>query len=164
MMRMHWRMTQDDVDDKDDNVDTSCPTDESITDCSRIHGWAKGIHSGLGCQRQILQEKCSRGTFAVLLCCHGYSFLLNLHVSLSMVTSGCRVATSRCQSDSEASVMKFVMLCLIVCVWLCLCVQLKTRNGCEYLIQYDTESIICDWHKVIQDTIKQLVTQHTPQK
>lgn len=37
------------------------------------------------------------------------------------------------------------------------CVQLKTRQGCEYLMQYDKESIISDWFKVIQDTIGQLV-------
>ncbi|XP_014845771.1 PREDICTED: rho GTPase-activating protein 12-like isoform X1 [Poecilia mexicana] len=34
--------------------------------------------------------------------------------------------------------------------------ELKTRQGCEYLIQYDTESIISDWHKVIQEAIQQL--------
>ncbi|XP_054907969.1 rho GTPase-activating protein 12 isoform X5 [Poeciliopsis prolifica] len=34
--------------------------------------------------------------------------------------------------------------------------ELKTRQGCEYLIQYDTESIISDWYKVIQETIQQL--------
>uniref|UniRef100_A0A087YIM9 Rho GTPase activating protein 27, like n=1 Tax=Poecilia formosa TaxID=48698 RepID=A0A087YIM9_POEFO len=44
--------------------------------------------------------------------------------------------------------------------------ELKTRQGCEYLIQYDTESIISDWHKVIQEAIQQLtphqlVQQHT---
>nr|XP_020477347.1 rho GTPase-activating protein 12-like isoform X2 [Monopterus albus] len=38
--------------------------------------------------------------------------------------------------------------------------ELKTRQGCEYLIQYDTESIICDWHKVIQDAIRQLEQEH----
>lgn len=36
--------------------------------------------------------------------------------------------------------------------------QLKTRQGCEYLMQYDTESVIGDWHRVIQDAIRQLVT------
>uniref|UniRef100_A0A3B5MKQ9 Uncharacterized protein n=1 Tax=Xiphophorus couchianus TaxID=32473 RepID=A0A3B5MKQ9_9TELE len=34
--------------------------------------------------------------------------------------------------------------------------ELKTRQGCEYLIQYDTESIISDWYKVIQQAIQQL--------
>uniref|UniRef100_UPI0037E9004C rho GTPase-activating protein 27-like isoform X2 n=1 Tax=Semicossyphus pulcher TaxID=241346 RepID=UPI0037E9004C len=34
--------------------------------------------------------------------------------------------------------------------------ELKTRQGCEYLMQYDTESIITDWLKVMQDTIRQL--------
>ncbi|CAF95638.1 unnamed protein product, partial [Tetraodon nigroviridis] len=34
--------------------------------------------------------------------------------------------------------------------------ELKTRQGCEYLMQYDTESIISDWLKVIQDAIRQL--------
>ncbi|XP_014869991.1 rho GTPase-activating protein 27-like isoform X5 [Poecilia latipinna] len=34
--------------------------------------------------------------------------------------------------------------------------ELKTRQGCEYLIQYDTESIISDWYKVIQEAIQQL--------
>ncbi|KAK7123088.1 hypothetical protein R3I94_020011 [Phoxinus phoxinus] len=34
--------------------------------------------------------------------------------------------------------------------------ELKSRNGVEYLIQYDTESIITDWYKVIVDTIGQL--------
>ncbi|KAL6094580.1 arhgap27 [Pungitius sinensis] len=34
--------------------------------------------------------------------------------------------------------------------------ELKSRNGVEYLIQYDTESIITDWHKVLVDTIRQL--------
>ncbi|XP_076121983.1 rho GTPase-activating protein 27 isoform X1 [Alosa pseudoharengus] len=33
--------------------------------------------------------------------------------------------------------------------------ELKTRNGSEYLIQYDTDSIITDWHKVILDAIRQ---------
>ncbi|TSV28428.1 Rho GTPase-activating protein 27 [Bagarius yarrelli] len=36
--------------------------------------------------------------------------------------------------------------------------ELKTRHGSEYLIQYDTDSIIHDWHKIIQDTIKHLST------
>ncbi|MEQ2182755.1 hypothetical protein GOODEAATRI_025478 [Goodea atripinnis] len=39
--------------------------------------------------------------------------------------------------------------------------MLKTRQGCEYLMQYDTESIISDWCKVIQDTIHHL-TPHQP--
>lgn len=34
--------------------------------------------------------------------------------------------------------------------------ELKGRNGVEFLIQYDTESIITDWHKVLVDTIRQL--------
>ncbi|KAE8282662.1 Rho GTPase-activating protein 27 [Larimichthys crocea] len=38
--------------------------------------------------------------------------------------------------------------------------QLKTRQGCEYLMQYDTESIISDWLKVMQDTIRQLEQDH----
>ncbi|KAL3986452.1 chondrolectin [Sarotherodon galilaeus] len=39
--------------------------------------------------------------------------------------------------------------------------ELKTRQGCEYLMQYDKESIISDWLKVIQDTIGQLVPDGT---
>ncbi|XP_074513234.1 rho GTPase-activating protein 27-like isoform X2 [Sebastes fasciatus] len=38
--------------------------------------------------------------------------------------------------------------------------ELRTRQGCEYLMQYDTESIICDWLKVMQDTIRQLEQDH----
>ncbi|XP_068581722.1 rho GTPase-activating protein 27 isoform X2 [Cebidichthys violaceus] len=38
--------------------------------------------------------------------------------------------------------------------------ELKTRQGCEYLMQYDTESIIGDWLKVMQDTIRQLEQDH----
>ncbi|XP_027019029.2 rho GTPase-activating protein 27 [Tachysurus fulvidraco] len=39
--------------------------------------------------------------------------------------------------------------------------ELKSRTGTEYLIQYDTESIINDWHKVITDTIRQIdLEQH----
>ncbi|XP_077406669.1 rho GTPase-activating protein 15-like isoform X2 [Vanacampus margaritifer] len=37
--------------------------------------------------------------------------------------------------------------------------ELKSRNGLEFLIQYDTESIITDWHKVLLDTIRQLEYQ-----
>ncbi|XP_042254142.1 rho GTPase-activating protein 27 isoform X1 [Thunnus maccoyii] len=37
--------------------------------------------------------------------------------------------------------------------------ELKGRNGVEFLIQYDTESIINDWHKVLMDTIRQLEYQ-----
>ncbi|KAG7227703.1 hypothetical protein INR49_029465 [Caranx melampygus] len=33
------------------------------------------------------------------------------------------------------------------------------ENGVEFLIQYDTESIIHDWHKVLVDTIRQLEYQ-----
>ncbi|XP_062387597.1 rho GTPase-activating protein 12 isoform X2 [Sardina pilchardus] len=42
--------------------------------------------------------------------------------------------------------------------------ELKTRNGSEYLIQYDTESIITDWHKVILDAIKQLEQDHVSEE
>ncbi|XP_060946897.1 rho GTPase-activating protein 27 isoform X1 [Limanda limanda] len=35
-------------------------------------------------------------------------------------------------------------------------VELKTRQGCEFLMQYDTESIISDWLKVIQEAVRQL--------
>ncbi|XP_062872129.1 rho GTPase-activating protein 27 isoform X2 [Trichomycterus rosablanca] len=38
--------------------------------------------------------------------------------------------------------------------------ELKTRHGSEYLIQYDTDAIIYDWHKIIQDTIKHLDHDH----
>ncbi|XP_017566079.1 rho GTPase-activating protein 12 isoform X2 [Pygocentrus nattereri] len=39
--------------------------------------------------------------------------------------------------------------------------ELKSRAGAEFLLQYDTESIITDWHKVITDTIRQLdLEQH----
>ncbi|CAK6956856.1 rho GTPase-activating protein 27 isoform X1 [Scomber scombrus] len=38
-------------------------------------------------------------------------------------------------------------------------IELKGRNGVEFLIQYDTESIITDWHKVLMDTIRQLEYQ-----
>ncbi|XP_072531286.1 rho GTPase-activating protein 27 isoform X2 [Salminus brasiliensis] len=38
--------------------------------------------------------------------------------------------------------------------------ELKTRHGSEYLIQYDTDSIIHDWYKIIQDTIKHLDHDH----
>ncbi|XP_055079383.1 rho GTPase-activating protein 27 isoform X2 [Periophthalmus magnuspinnatus] len=34
--------------------------------------------------------------------------------------------------------------------------ELKTRQGCEFLIQYDTESIVSDWYKVISEAIQQL--------
>ncbi|XP_077595792.1 rho GTPase-activating protein 15 [Stigmatopora nigra] len=37
--------------------------------------------------------------------------------------------------------------------------ELKSKNGVEFLIQYDTESIITDWHKVLLDTIRQLEYQ-----
>ncbi|KAM4530205.1 rho GTPase-activating protein 27-like isoform 3-T3 [Odontesthes bonariensis] len=39
-------------------------------------------------------------------------------------------------------------------------VELKTRHGCEFLMQYDTESIISDWLKVIQETVRQLEKEH----
>ncbi|XP_061568763.1 rho GTPase-activating protein 27-like isoform X2 [Cololabis saira] len=38
--------------------------------------------------------------------------------------------------------------------------ELKTRQGCEYLMQYDTDSIICDWMKVLKDAIGQLEQDH----
>ncbi|XP_071757976.2 rho GTPase-activating protein 27 [Centroberyx gerrardi] len=37
--------------------------------------------------------------------------------------------------------------------------ELKGKNGVEFLIQYDTDSIISDWHKVLVDTIRQLEYQ-----
>uniref|UniRef100_A0AAY5EIY4 Rho GTPase activating protein 27 n=1 Tax=Electrophorus electricus TaxID=8005 RepID=A0AAY5EIY4_ELEEL len=36
--------------------------------------------------------------------------------------------------------------------------ELKSRAGAEFLIQYDTDTIINDWHKVIIDTIRLLVS------
>ncbi|KAK2820647.1 hypothetical protein Q5P01_023606 [Channa striata] len=38
-------------------------------------------------------------------------------------------------------------------------IELKGKNGVEFLIQSDTESIISDWHKVLTDTIRQLEYQ-----
>ncbi|XP_056894799.1 rho GTPase-activating protein 27-like isoform X2 [Takifugu flavidus] len=40
--------------------------------------------------------------------------------------------------------------------------ELKTKNALEFLIQYDTESIIVDWHRVLTDTIRQLEYQDHP--
>ncbi|XP_056432711.1 rho GTPase-activating protein 27 isoform X1 [Gadus chalcogrammus] len=37
--------------------------------------------------------------------------------------------------------------------------ELKGRNGVEFLVQYDNEGIINDWHKVLGDTIRQLEYQ-----
>ncbi|CAL8281996.1 unnamed protein product [Merluccius merluccius] len=37
--------------------------------------------------------------------------------------------------------------------------ELKGKNGVEFLIQYDNEGIINDWHKVLGDTIRQLEYQ-----
>ncbi|XP_030630924.1 rho GTPase-activating protein 27 [Chanos chanos] len=40
--------------------------------------------------------------------------------------------------------------------------ELKSRNGSEFLIQYDTESIINDWYNIILETIQQLdIEQHS---
>lgn len=36
--------------------------------------------------------------------------------------------------------------------------QLKSKSGVDFLVQYDTESIISDWYKVLTDTIRQLVS------
>uniref|UniRef100_A0A3B5LB15 Uncharacterized protein n=1 Tax=Xiphophorus couchianus TaxID=32473 RepID=A0A3B5LB15_9TELE len=41
--------------------------------------------------------------------------------------------------------------------------ELKGKNGVEFLIQYDTESIIYDWHKILKDTIQQLVSPYSEQ-
>ncbi|XP_043109937.1 rho GTPase-activating protein 12 isoform X2 [Puntigrus tetrazona] len=41
--------------------------------------------------------------------------------------------------------------------------ELKSRTGVEYLIQYDTESIITDWYKIITDTIRQLDLRQDPE-
>ncbi|KAM9780422.1 rho GTPase-activating protein 27 [Neosynchiropus ocellatus] len=38
--------------------------------------------------------------------------------------------------------------------------ELKTRLGCEFLMQNDTDSIISDWMKVIEETIRQLEADH----
>ncbi|XP_066520206.1 rho GTPase-activating protein 27 isoform X2 [Hoplias malabaricus] len=38
--------------------------------------------------------------------------------------------------------------------------ELKSRAGAEFLVQYDTESIVTDWHKIITDTIRQLDMEH----
>ncbi|XP_058649918.1 rho GTPase-activating protein 27, partial [Onychostoma macrolepis] len=42
--------------------------------------------------------------------------------------------------------------------------ELKSRIGVEYLIQYDTESIITDWYKIITDTIRQLDLRQDPEQ
>uniref|UniRef100_A0A1A7WSM0 Rho GTPase activating protein 27 n=1 Tax=Iconisemion striatum TaxID=60296 RepID=A0A1A7WSM0_9TELE len=41
--------------------------------------------------------------------------------------------------------------------------ELKTRQGCEYLMQSDVENIIFDWFKVVQDTIQELGPHHPPE-
>lgn len=77
-----------------------------------------------------------KNVLEVYLCYRGYSLF---YVSVTVVT-----------------------VCVVLCccaddTGVCLCLQLKTRQRCEYLMQYDTESIISDWLKVMQDTIRQLV-------
>lgn len=52
---------------------------------------------------------------------------------------------------------QLIILCAILTISLFL-LQLKGKNGVEFLVQYDTESIIHDWHKVLVDTIRQLVS------
>ncbi|KAL4657831.1 rho GTPase-activating protein 12-like isoform X1 [Arapaima gigas] len=43
--------------------------------------------------------------------------------------------------------------------------EIKTRRGSEYLMQYDTDTIISDWKKVIEDTIRHLeVKSHSEDK
>uniref|UniRef100_A0A3B3VRN9 Rho-GAP domain-containing protein n=1 Tax=Poecilia latipinna TaxID=48699 RepID=A0A3B3VRN9_9TELE len=42
--------------------------------------------------------------------------------------------------------------------------ELKGKNGVEFLIQYDTESIIHDWHKILKDTIQQLLNEKKKKK
>ncbi|XP_075896658.1 rho GTPase-activating protein 27 isoform X2 [Nelusetta ayraudi] len=37
--------------------------------------------------------------------------------------------------------------------------ELKSKSGVDFLVQYDTESIISDWYKVLTDTIRQLEYQ-----
>lgn len=98
---------------------TCFPSEQSVTDCSRIHRWTQRSFGELGLQRQVIQEERSGGTF--------YPSYISFP-SYLLDEDHCGV-----------------------------CVQLKTRQGCEYLMQYDKESIISDWLKVIQDTIGQLV-------
>uniref|UniRef100_A0A4W4FRK4 Rho GTPase activating protein 27 n=1 Tax=Electrophorus electricus TaxID=8005 RepID=A0A4W4FRK4_ELEEL len=42
--------------------------------------------------------------------------------------------------------------------------ELKSRAGAEFLIQYDTDTIINDWHKVIIDTIRLLDEEEISEK
>lgn len=56
-------------------------------------------------------------------------------------------------------VMNDWLKCFLKTYFILLIIQLKSRTGTEFLIQYDTESIITDWHKAITDTIRQLVSQ-----
>lgn len=37
--------------------------------------------------------------------------------------------------------------------------QLRSRDGSEYLIQHDSEAIISTWHKAIGDGIQELVSR-----
>lgn len=97
---------------------TCFPSEQSVTDCSRIHRWTQRSFGEPGLQRQVVQEERSGGTF--------YPSYISF--------------TSYLLDEDHCGV----------------CVQLKTRQGCEYLMQYDKESIISDWLKVIQDTIGHL--------
>lgn len=59
-----------------------------------------------------------------------------------------------CYNTSYNSAVYFTFLTFHVCLF----IQLKSRTGVQYLIQYDTESIITDWYKIITYTIRQLVS------
>uniref|UniRef100_A0A671LTG4 Rho GTPase-activating protein 27-like n=1 Tax=Sinocyclocheilus anshuiensis TaxID=1608454 RepID=A0A671LTG4_9TELE len=60
--------------------------------------------------------------------------------------------------DKKLSIYQSIFLNNKACNTVHVSEQLKTRHGSEYLIQYDTDSIIHDWHKIILDTIRLLVS------
>lgn len=94
----------------------------------RIHSGSERGNNWLGKQGQIKQEKCFGGMAVTTL----PSIVLDHHTLVNY----------------------YLLDALLVYLF----IQLKSRNGAEYLIQYDTESIITDWYKVIVDTINQLVS------
>lgn len=45
-----------------------------------------------------------------------------------------------------------------VCLW---CLQLKTRQGTELLIQSENEALVNEWYRALQDTISTHVRMNT---
>lgn len=134
---------------------------------TRVHRGSEGRLGGVGLQRQVQQETRHRGeldsAFVGLI---RERKSVKCNKSQSGVVS--EMVTDGPQNTKQTNFIKLLIFLPLtylrggvddfVCLW---CLQLKTRQGTELLIQSENDVLVNEWYRALQDTISTHVRTNT---